>query len=640
MSKKDKNKVIEGLIETTRGGLGFLIREGKEDILVRGDDLKTALNGDRVKVKITKPSKNRKPEGKVLSIIERAQHEVVGTVIEKEGSFFLNADAGGIYTKIRLKSDQVKKDFKVKVRIIEWNEDQKYPLGKILEVFGKAGQHEAEIKSILSSQNIVADFPKPVETEAKKVREDANKKFDDYSPSKNRKDFRNVTTFTIDPEDAKDFDDALSVEKIDEDIFRIGIHIADVSEFVVEGSSLDREARERGFSVYLVDRTVPMLPPDISNDIASLNPNVDRFTFSAVFEITKNGQLKNEYFTKGIINSDKRFSYEEAQRVLNKKSESPFSKELESLNHMAKSLQKKNKKEGAIEFEQDEVKFVLNKNKKVVDIIKKERLETHKLVEEMMLLANRRVAHFISQKSKRDIPFIYRVHDEPDPNKIEELGIFLKAIGHGYKEMREGLTSKDVQKILENVKGSQVQGLVETSTLRAMSKASYSVENIGHFGLAFSHYTHFTSPIRRYADLVVHRILEKCISDKPIPKDLSEKLRAIAKETSKKEISAVKAERESIRFKQAEYMSGKIGQTFDAHVVGVMKYGLFVQTDKELAEGLIPISTLDGYYVVEKDRYILKEKGGKKSFRLGDRIKVKVAGTDVPKHQINFTTVD
>lgn len=643
-NKGGNSKKFEGELSTNRRGTGYVRVEGfEEDIEIPREYLSTALPGDIVLISLLPHRKGERQKGEVMKIVEEGRRIFVGKIEKKKFGCFVIADAREMYTDIFIRHEnagKAKNGEKVAAKVISWKNPRENPEGKIVEVLGKAGEHDVEMRSIIIGHGIDTDFPKPVLAEAEEVGKKGHQTLNNPEKAlESRIDFRGKITFTIDPVDAKDFDDALSVEKLPNGNTEVGVHIADVSHYVREGTALDKEARERAFSVYLVDRTILMLPEILSNDLCSLKPDVDRFAFSAIFELNEKCEVVSERFGKSIIHSDKRFSYEEANESLKNKGE--FSEELQSLNKLSEYLRKEKKRAGALEFSDQEVKFELNKDGSIEGIYKKERLPTHHLVEEFMLLANKRAAKFISKKSEdKKRPFIYRVHEKPDPEKIESLGIFLRALGYEVQKNGNEVSSKDIQKLLESLEGSDVQKLVETSIIRSMSKAIYSVSNIGHFGLGFSHYTHFTSPIRRYPDLIVHRILESVIKGQKVSNDAYKKYSKISREASEKELGVVRAERDSIKFKQAEYMTDHIGEVFDARIVGVTEYGLFVQTLDELIEGLVPIRTMKGFFELDEKNYKLEESGGKESFRLGDKVKVKVTDAKSEEREVDFELVE
>jgi len=672
--KGRKKEKLKGIIKITTKPLGFvIIPSRKDDILVFEENLNCALDKDEVEVEIIGRDRDRK-KGRVTKIIKRNKNKFVGTVEKTSSGLAFVPDDFKFYKNVDIFDFPKDLDSGTKVLAeINWTNPNLSPKGKIISVIGKKGEHETEMQSILLDKGIVYNFPPEVEKEAEKV---SKSDFD----IKNRRDFRNVTTFTIDPEDAKDFDDALSYEELDGGKIKVGVHIADVSHFVRPGTALDKEAEKRSFSTYLVDRTIPMLPEVLSNGLCSLMPNIDRLAFSAVFDIEKNtGKILNRWFGKTIINSNKRFSYEEAQDLLtspltpllskergkeknlsNSMEENPVSflpspdqgeggrrpggvlkDALQNLNRLAKIYREQNKKNGAIEFETDEVKFELDEKGKPLRIYKKERLDTMKMIEEWMLLANREVAKFISDKvGKKGGAGIFRVHDLPNMEKIEELAIFVRALGHDLPIRGQSVSAKDLNLLLSQIEGHASESLIKTAAIRSMAKAEYSTKNIGHFGLAFEYYTHFTSPIRRYPDLMVHRILEKYLSNQSIGRNEFSKYEKIAQEASEKEIMVQEAERDSIKYKQVEFMQDKTGQEFDVVISGVTEWGMYVEDLETKVEGLVRIKDLgDDYYKLDQKNYcIIGERTGKK-FSLGDSIRVKLSAADLDRKTLDFKLV-
>jgi len=637
-------KLIEGQLILTARGVGFLTHpEFKEDIRIPAHNIKSALHGDTVKVEVFKPKKRgEQPEGRITKILERNRLKFVGSVlVEKNKKYVLPDDRKfpGTILIPKNESKKVRDEQKVLVKVFWENDGQ--PKGNILEIIGDKGDHEVEMKSILLEKGIDINFPKEVEKEARDIAQ--KEKPIPQAEIKNRRDYRSVNTFTIDPVDAKDFDDAISIKKLPDGNFEIGIHIADVSHYVKEGTALDKEAGERGFSVYLVDRTIPMLPEVLSNDLCSLNPNEDKLAFSAIFKMNLKGKVLKKWFGKTVINSNKRFTYEEAQGILNEK-KGKFSNELLTLNKIAKELSKEKQRTGAIDFATDEVRFELDENGEPIKIYKKERLDTHKLVEEYMLLANKEVALFLFKFEKdngnKKGPSIYRIHDAPNPEKLADLGIFLRALGYEIDLGKENITSKDLQLLMKKIEGKAEEALIKTATLRTMAKAVYSTKNIGHFGLAFQYYTHFTSPIRRYPDLLVHRILWKYLSGGKVKSKDFERYTKMAREASDKEIKAAEAERDSIKYKQVEYMEDHIGKVFNGTITGVTEWGIYIEEENTKAEGMVKISELgDDYYNLDKKTYSIIGEKTKKKFSLGDQVKFKVVDANPEKRTLDFVLV-
>jgi len=636
--QKKENDQFEGTIHVTGKGVGYFpIPDLDEDFEIQPENLKSALNRDRVRIEpLGKESFGRK-QAKVIDIVERHKTEFVGTLEKTTSGFFLIPDDKNMYRDIFVPEDKIgkaKEGDKVQVKIVEWPDPAKSPKGEVIRVIGKAGEHNAEMLGIVYENGFEVEFPATVEEEAQAWKE----KYKNEDKLKDRKDFRDRITFTIDPADAKDFDDALSFMALPNEDYEVGIHIADVSHFVVEKTELDREARKRGTSIYLVDRTIPMLPEVLSNNLCSLNPNEPKYAFSAVFVMDKDAQVKERWFGKTLIESDKRFTYEEAQEILDKGS-GEFIEELQTLNVLAKKLREEKFKKGAIDFESDEVKFELDDLGKPIRVYRKERKDTHKLIEDFMLLANREVAthmHTANAKNSR-AAFVYRIHDAPDREKIMNLATFVKALGFELKNKDSETTGRDIARMLRSVDGSPTEMLIKTAAVRAMSKAVYSTANIGHFGLAFDFYTHFTSPIRRYPDLMVHRLLYRFLTSGQIEQDEIVKYQKLSDDSSEREMEAAKAERTSIKYKQVEYMQDRIGQEFDALVSGVSEWGVYVEENISKAEGMVRLRDMkDDFYELNEKLYAIVGKNTGKKYSLGDKIRVKLVASDPERKTLDF----
>ncbi len=642
-----KSKTISGILSVNARGTGYLRTKDKtiEDIEIQNSNLNTALHGDSVNVSLLPSRKGERTAGKIVSIENRAKRTFAGILQKEKDTFFLQPDDKKMYADIIISQDNInakKAEIgqKILVKINQWNKGAN-PEGEIIQILGKAGEHNTEMESILYEKGFEINFPLAVEAEAEKL-EKTEKPIPLAEISK-RRDFRNTLTFTIDPKDAKDFDDAISIKSLPNGNFEIGVHIADVSHYVREKTFLDAEAVKREFSVYLVDRTIPMLPEVLSNDICSLNPGEEKLTFSAAFEMTMGGKVVTRWFGKTIIKSNKRFTYELAQESLNNPL-GEFHNELKTLDDIAKKLRAEKTAHGAIDFEQDEVAFELNENGKPIRIYKKQRLDTHKLVEEYMLLANKEVAEFIFKAYKRtnsDSPFIYRIHDLPDNEKISALSVFVKALGYDLP-IKKGkqISALDLQNLFKQIEGKAEESMIKTAAVRSMAKAIYSTKNIGHFGLAFEFYTHFTSPIRRYPDLLVHRLLEKHLKGEKLSKSEWVKYEKISADATEKEIRAAEAERDSKKYKQIEYMKDKVGQTFNGTITGVTEWGVYVEEKETRAEGMVRIRDLgDDYFILDQKNYCLIGEKTKKKFSLGDQVKFKITGADLEKRAIDCLLV-
>ncbi len=657
---KSRPKTCEGIIRVTAGAYGFIDADKmprkrqstpKKTVFIPPGNLNTALDGDTVAYRKTKGD-----NGEVVKVIKRARAEFVGTIIEDgrrktflgsqgltSSALIIKPDSPKFYAEIivdsenlpaKISTTEILAGTKVLVRLKSWPQGVENPSGEIIRVLGTAGEHETEMQAIMADKGFVYDFPETVEAEAAQYRDKREQETD----LRGRKDFRNTVTFTIDPVKAKDFDDALSVKKLENNLYEIGVHIADVSYYVRPDSALNEEAKKRATSVYLVDRTIPMLPEALSNDLCSLVPEKDRLAYSAVFTLTGEAEIKNEWFGRTIIHSNKRFTYEEVHEIINY-GKGPFHEELKVLSRLAKKLDTKKIKAGALAFEEDEVQFEIDDDGRPISVYKKERLESHKLVEDFMLLANKRVAEFVSEKIKnRDQAFVYRVHDAPDPDKFEELIRFIKLFGHKLSFKGKRPRPQEINNFLKGLAGSPDESVITRATIRSMNRALYSMKNIGHFGLAFNHYTHFTSPIRRYPDIMVHRLLDQYLTgEQPSTETLLEYAR-MCEHSSAMEKVATEAERDSIKFKQAEYLAARIGEIFDGVVAGITKWGMYVEELSTGAEGLIRLrNMLDDHYVFDEKNFRLIGSKTKKTFRLGDKLRVMVEKTDPIAKTIDFT---
>lgn len=630
-------------------GTGFVPHpEMEEDVVVERSALNFALDGDIVEVELKEKVLGRRREGAVVRVIKAAHRELIGVVKEREEDgkkfFYLSPDNHRIHIKPTLPEVSTNDlNMKVVVEITKWVEPNTEPLARITETIGRAGDHETEMQAIIRSGGFSKSFPDSVQQAAHALFESKEQIFTDALNDPNRKDLRGTPTMTIDPADAKDFDDALSVKVLPNGNTEVGIHIADVSHYVLEGEALDVEAVERGTSVYLVDRVIPMLPEVLSNDLCSLRPHEDRLAFSAVFELTPDAGVENAWFGQTVIHSDKRFSYEEAQQVLDEQS-GEYLAELTTLMTLGRILRRKRYANGAIAFEQPEVKFELDERGAPIRAYKKHRTETMLMIEDFMLLANNKVAAYINEKAKsknQEMAFVYRIHDVPNPDKIEELTTFVHALGYDFEAKKGIVHAKSINQLMKEVEGKPEENLIKTASIRSMAKAIYSTKNIGHFGLAFKYYTHFTSPIRRYPDLMAHRMLRRHLDGSNIGPKEAAKYERISIQSSEREMEAVAAERDSIKFKQVEFMMNKIGEEFDGVITGVTDWGVYVQENDSMADGMVKLSSIKSdYFEHEASKYRIKGQRTGKIYRLGDEVRVKLVRADKDDRQLDFELIE
>ncbi len=626
---------VSGIVDHVNARFAYVrIGEGKSDVYVKTRDLGSAMDGDTVALSISQSRQGEHPEGRVVGVLKRNRTRFVGKLELSKNYAFVVPDFRKVHQDFFVYPEHIngaKSNDKVIVEIIEWASGDKNPTAKVVDILGKAGENDAEIHSIMAEFGLPFEFPEKVEKEANKIDEG-------FTPAeiKKRWDFRNTLTFTIDPEDAKDFDDALSIELLPDGNYQIGVHIADVTHYVKADTELEKEALDRATSVYLVDRTIPMLPEKLSNGLCSLRPKEDKFTFAAVFDMDLNGVIKKEWFGRTIIHSDHRFSYEGAQEVL-ETGKGTFAKELKTLNDLAHKLRKERFNQGAVNFETTEVKFKLDEKGKPLAVIPKVRKDAHKLIEEFMLLANKQVARFIYNQKKGEDKntFVYRTHDLPDPEKVQNFALFAKQFGHKLN-VDDKAISRSLNKLMEEVEGKPEQGVLQSLAVRSMAKAKYTTEAKGHFGLAFDHYTHFTSPIRRYPDMMVHRLLQHYLDQgKSVnKKDFEEK----CLHSSEREKRAADAERASIKYKQVEYMSMMDpSKTYDGLISGVTEWGIFVEIIETKCEGMIRLADMDDdYYEYDEKNYCVVGRRRRKIFTLGDQVRVRVKKTDVDKRMIDL----
>jgi len=610
--------------------------EPRADIEIFPENLGGALNGDKVEVELLQLFP--RPRGRVVKVLERAKTEFVGVVM-KGGALVQPADIK-FYKPIAISTRDYAEGEKVLVRLDSF--DGTAAKGTVLTHLGRAGEHRVEMNAIVLGHGFRTEFPPEAAHEAQELEKNHAAIIAREAPK--RADYRDTTTFTIDPLDAKDFDDALSLETLPDGSYEVGVHIADATYFCRPGTAIDDEAVRRGTSVYLVDTTIPMLPHELSAGVCSLKEAEDRLAFSAVFRLDKNARVLERRFEKSVIRSNKRFTYEEAQKILDE-GRGQYIEELGVLRQLARVLKKQRENEGAIDFGDNEVRFELGADGKPLKVVRKQRIETNGLIEEFMLLANREVATYISTLA-RDVPeknlvFLYRIHDEPKADRIEELATFVRAIGYEFGQAKQKrYSARDIAKLLKDIEGKPEEHLIRTATLRSMAKAIYSTKNIGHFGLSFQHYTHFTSPIRRYPDMLAHRILESHLNGSPISRKEYADLEKMCIAATEQEAKAVDAERESIRYKLVEYMQGKIGQTFSGVISGVTEWGLYVEEKESSAEGLVRVRSIgDDFYNYSQKEYALVGQRSKQKFSLGDQVRIKLVGADLAARTLDFELV-
>ena len=634
-SKVPNKKGTIGRISFTQRGVAYVTIDGVEnDIYVHQGNSGRSLNGDIVEIKINQFK--GKSEGEVIGVVERARTTYVGTIDQFEKEMYVIPDDKNIPVDFHVSRENTKGakvGEKVLIQFLSWPDESSYPIGKVTDVLGLPGSKNVDMHSILAENGLPYKFPPEVLKESELIASG------DYGSIEGRRDMRDTLTFTIDPIDAKDFDDALSFKRLDHGNIEVGVHIADVSNFVKPGSALDKEAYERGNSVYLVDRVVPMLPEVLSNELCSLRPNEDKLTFSAIFKLDHEGKIISEWFGKTVIHSDQRFAYEQAQEIIEGKADETFGEPILTLDNVAKTLRKKRLECGALNIESEEVRFELNAEGEPIGLLLKVSKCANKLIEEFMLLANRRVALFIGgfQDDQYESPCVFRVHGEPNPEKIADLEIFLKQFGYIIERREKRPLASALNDILEKAKDKEELHIIGPMVIRSMSSALYDTNNIGHYGLAFEHYTHFTSPIRRYADLLVHRILLARLEKKTY-KGASE-LNAQCQHISETEKRAAKAERASTKFMQVKYMADKIGKVYTGMITGVTEWGVFVEMMETNCEGLVHISTLEGHFSVNVKTKKLEDVKSGTAYHLGQKVNVSVKSVNEAKKQIDLLLV-
>ena len=642
-SSKHRYKLNNRGIEMTgtfhrkkNGNNTFLPDDGGEPILIAERNSAHAMDGDKVKVFFFPKRKHRMIEAEVVEILERSNDTFVGTLSINKSYAFLLTESRRLANDIFIPKDKLKggkNGDKAVVKVTEWPAEFKNPIGEVIDVLGPSGDNNAEMHAILAEFGLPYVYPKKVVAAAEKISTEIS-----AEEIAKREDFRNVLTFTCDPADAKDFDDALSIRKTENGLWEVGVHIADVTHYVKEGGIIDKEALNRATSVYLVDRTIPMLPEKLCNNLCSLRPDEDKLAYSVIFELDEDAYVRNSRIVHTIIRSNRRFCYEEVQAIIENQ-QGEFVDEILVLDKMAKKLRERRFKNGAVNFDRVEVKFNIDENGKPLSVYFKESKDANKLIEEFMLLANRTVAEKIGKvgKDKKAKTFVYRVHDLPDPEKLDNLSQFISRFG--YKLRTSGSKNditKSLNKLLNDVRGKKEENLIETISVRAMMKAYYSTNNIGHYGLAFEYYTHFTSPIRRYPDMMVHRLLTRYLEEEGRSANLK-KYEGMCEQSSKMEEVAAQAERASIKYKQVEFMSDKIGQVFEGVISGISDWGIYVELNETKCEGLVPMRDLDDdYYEFDEKNYCLRGRRDHHVYQLGDALKVKIARADLEKKQLDF----
>jgi ribonuclease R len=637
---KELKTYVVGRVDLTNDGSAYIVPddEFEKDIYVAPRKLRNALNGDKVKIYVyAKKNKSRRNEGEVVEIIQRAKTDFIGVAKISSHFAFVIPDDRKMQHDIFIPLtdiNQAKNGQKVQVKLVDWPEGAKNPIGKIVHILGNQGENNTEMNAILAEYGFPLAFPAKVETEAANIAE----KIDEKEIAK-RRDFREVTTFTIDPADAKDFDDAISFQKLSNGNFEIGVHIADVSHYVQPNSELDKEAYERATSVYLVDRVIPMLPEKLSNEVCSLRPHEEKLCFSAVFEMDEKAQIHQQWFGRTVINSNHRFAYEEAQEILEGKA-SEYSNELLTLNKLAHILKDAKFKNGAISFESTEVKFKLDESGKPIGVYVKERKDAHKLIEEFMLLANRKVAEFVAKKGKgkQKYTFIYRSHDSPNLENLNNFATFAARFGYKISTRSDKEIAKSLNFLMDDVLGKKEQNILTSLAIRSMAKAIYTTKKTSHYGLAFDYYCHFTSPIRRYPDVMTHRLLALYLADgKSADANVYE---TACVHSSAMEKRAADAERASIKYKQAEYLENNIGNIYLGVISGVTEWGMYVEIEENKCEGMIRLRDInDDFYVLDEKNYCIIGQRKKRKYQLGDEVQIKVKKVDLSKRQIDFTLV-
>ncbi len=634
---RPKMRYVEGTVEMKSTGKAYVtLDDGEsEDVFIAANNTYKALHGDRVRVAMFPKRNNAKPEGEIVEILERKHTDFVGLLSISHGYVYVRPDVDWMPVDIFIPRGDLhgaKDGQKVIAHLVDWPDGSGNPFGEITRVLGKPGENNVEMESILAAHEYPIEFPKEVEKEASKIPVKISR-----DEIKRRRDFRKIFTITIDPADAKDFDDAISLQKLSNGHWEMGVHIADVSHYVHIGSAIDHEALDRGTSVYLVDRTIPMLPEKLCNNVCSLRPDEEKLTFSVVFEMDDEANIFDRWIGKTIIKSCRRYTYEEVQTMI-EGGDGDYKAEILTFNSLATKLREKRMANGSINFHSEEVKFILDENKKPIDTYVRVQNESHELIEDFMLLANRTVAETFGKPESKwhNHTFVYRIHDEPNPEKLNKFVLLLSRLGYTMNLSNRSTLVSSYNKLFKDVEGKGEKNLIETVALRTMAKAIYSTDNIGHYGLAFDYYTHFTSPIRRYPDLMVHRLIERYLIEDQGSADKKD-YEEMCKHASEMEKQAEEMERQSIKYKQAEYLQDKIGQVFEGLVSGVSKWGLFVELKGNKCEGMVRYEDLPGdYYFLDDDNFRVVGQDTGRIIQLGDEVRIRVKAVDLFKHKMDF----